>query len=261
MRAVVLILVAACGNTSDPPFEPGEVTLPPLDGGLDYQLGGAYRPPPGVTVVSRDRNAPIAAGLYNLCYVNGFQIQPDEEAFWMTDHPDLILHGADGEPVIDVEWDEILIDISTPAKRTAVATIVDDWIAGCASAGYAAIEIDNLDSFSRSTGLLAEDDAVATMALFAASAQQHALAIAQKNSAELVPRRTELLTDFVVAEECNRFDECEVYLDAYGDHVLMVEYRPADFDTGCAAYPTSSIVLRDLDLSTSDAAGYVFDGC
>jgi hypothetical protein len=42
-------------------------------------------------IVSRDRTASPAAGLYNICYVNGFQIQPDEEALWLAEHPDLIL--------------------------------------------------------------------------------------------------------------------------------------------------------------------------
>ena len=56
------------------------VTLPPVGGKLDYQLGGAYPPPAGVTIVSRDRNERRRAGLYNICYVNGFQIQPDEES-------------------------------------------------------------------------------------------------------------------------------------------------------------------------------------
>src|ERR1043165_73522 len=34
---------------------PAEVTLPPVNGKVDYQLGGAYTPPTGVTIVSRDR--------------------------------------------------------------------------------------------------------------------------------------------------------------------------------------------------------------
>src|SRR5687767_9981474 len=59
----------------------GELTLPPVDAPIDYQLGGAYEPPDGVEIVSRDRGAAPASGLYNLCYVNGFQIQPDEESF------------------------------------------------------------------------------------------------------------------------------------------------------------------------------------
>ncbi|KAB2895726.1 MAG: endo alpha-1,4 polygalactosaminidase, partial [Kofleriaceae bacterium] len=199
--------------------------------------------------------------VYNICYVNGFQIQPDEEAFWTAQHPELILRDAQGQPVIDADWDEMLIDVSTPAKRQAVAAIVDEWIAGCGVAGYAAIEIDNLDSFSRSQGLLTEEDAVAAMRLFADSAHARELAVAQKNSAELVGRKADMATDFVVAEECNRYDECDVYTGAYGDHVIVIEYRQADFDAGCSGFPDLSIVLRDRDLVTQGAAGYVFAGC
>jgi len=237
------------------------IVLPPMNAGLDYQLGGPYAPPSGVTIVSRDRNAPIAAGLYNVCYVNGFQIQPDEEAFWMTEHADLILRDSAGDPVIDADWDEMLIDVSTAAKRVAVADIVGGWIRGCATAGFDAVEIDNLDSYARSGGLLREDDAVATMRLFADAAHTAGLAAAQKNSAELVSRRAAMNTDFVVAEECNRYAECDVYTESYGDLVLVIEYRRADFTAGCAAFPNLSIVLRDRDLVTPSSGAYVFDGC
>jgi len=163
--------------------------------------------------------------------------------------------------VVDPDWDEIFIDVSSPQKREAVAAIVGGWIDGCASAGYDAIEIDNLDSFSRSGGLLTEEDAVATMRLFSERAHSNSLAIAQKNSAELVERRAELGTDFAVAEECNRYDECDVYTGGYGQHVLVIEYRRQDFDAGCAAFPGLSIVLRDLELVPAGTSGYVFDDC
>ena len=68
-------------------------------------------------------------------------------------------------------------------------------------------------------------------------------------------------TDFAVAEECNVYDECDVYVGAYGDAVLVVEYTDDAFDAGCASFPQLSIVLRDLDLVTPSDAGYVFDGC
>lgn len=238
-----------------------ELRLPPVNVGLDYQLGGAYAPPEGVVIVSRDRTAAPAAGLYNICYVNGFQVQPGEESFWLDAHPDLLLRDAVGEPIIDLDWDEPLLDVSTPEKRTEVAAVVAEWIEGCAADGFDAVEIDNLDSFTRSDGLLLEDDAVATMALFAEAAHEAKLAIAQKNSAELVARRFELGTDFAVAEECNRYDECGVYVEGYDDLVFVIEYRRADFDDGCAAWPDLSIVLRDLDLTTPASDAYVYDGC
>lgn len=235
--------------------------LPPTNEGLDYQLGGAYAPSADVKIVSRDRQERTATGLYNICYVNGFQIQPNEEDFWTSQHADLILRDASGTPIIDADWNEMLIDVSTPAKRTAVAAIVETWIEGCHQAGFDAIEIDNLDSFTRSSGKLTEEDAVLAMRLFADAAHARGMAAAQKNSAELVGRKAELGTDFVVAEECNRFSECQDYEAGYGDHVLVIEYRTQDFTAGCSAFPNLSIVLRDRDLVVPASSAYVFGGC
>lgn len=244
-----------------PPDAGLALSLPPVNGGLDYQLGGPYPPPAGVDIVSRDRTEAPARGLYNICYVNGFQIQPDEVADWTTNHPDLMLRDAAGDLVIDTDWNEILIDVRTPAKRAAVAAIVGGWIRGCHAAGFDAVEIDNLDTYSRSNGLISEDDAVAMIRLLADAAHAEGMAIGQKNSAELVPRRAELDTDFAVVEECNRYDECDVFTSGYGDHVLIIEYRRSDFTAGCAAYPNLSIVLRDRNLVGPGQSGYVYDGC
>ncbi len=241
--------------------EPGMVALPPADGGLDYQLGGGYEPPAGVMIVSRDRNDTPAAGLYNICYVNGFQAQPDEESFWLDQHPDLVLRDGNGDPVIDQDWDEMLLDTSTDAKRTALAEIVGGWIAQCGTDGFDAVEIDNLDSYSRSMDLLSQDDAVAYMALLSDAAHQHGMAIAQKNSTEILDRHDEMGTDFAVAEECSTWDECADYVDVYGDAVLMIEYVEGDFANGCAQYPDHSIVLRDVNLTTPGNGSYVYDGC
>ena len=237
------------------------LSLPPANGTLDYQLGGAYPPPTGVTVVSRDRLESPAAGIYNICYVNGFQIQPGDESWWLDNHPTLVLRDQNGNPIIDQDWDEMLLDVGSPDKRDAIAAIVGDWIAGCGSDDFDAVEIDNLDSYSRSQGLLIQDDAVAFMTLLSARAHAEGLAIAQKNSTELLPRKAELGTDFAVAEECNRYDECQDYVDVYGDLVFVIEYRTQDFDKGCSGFPNLSIVLRDLDLVTPGDGGYVYDAC
>jgi hypothetical protein len=283
MRCALLVLcgfcVAGCGSTApgapgdasagspDGPTVPGDGSagatprLPPLNAAFDYQLGGAYAPPAGVAIVSRDRTAAIAPGVYNICYVNGFQIQPDEAAVWQSQHAELILRTANGAPVIDAEWNEMLIDVSTPAKRTQVAAIAGEWIAGCQRAGFDAVEIDNLDSYTRSKGLLSQDNAVAMMRVMADAAHAAGLAIAQKNSTDLVVRKAELGTDFAVAEQCDEFSECDTYRAGYGDHVLVIEYARTAFDAGCAAFPALSIVLRDLELVPPGDPGYVYQGC
>jgi hypothetical protein len=252
------------GAGSDPGSDAGQVNhasgaLPPVNASFDYQLGGAYTPPDGVKIVSRDRTEHPASGLYNICYINGFQIQPGEESMWSS--KDLVLRDSGGDPVVDEDWGETLIDVSTPEKRTAVAGVIGGWIQGCKDDGFDAVEIDNLDSYSRSSGLLSEDDAVATIALFADKAHAVGMPIAQKNSSELVSRKSEMKTDFAVAEECNRYSECDAYTSGYGDHVLVIEYRQSDFTKGCSDFPNLSIVLRDVDLVTPSDSAYVYDGC
>src|SRR6478752_6055605 len=238
-----------------------ELRLPEANAPFDYQLGGGYTPAAGVKIVTRDREDVPAPGLYNICYVNGFQTQPQDNERWLADHADLVLHDSGGDPVIDEDWGEYLLDTSTETKRAALSQIVGAWIIKCADDGFDAVEIDNLDSYSRSSGLLDEDGNVSFMASLSAVAHAHGLAIGQKNSAELVPRASELGTDFAVAEECNRYSECDAYTAHYGAHVLSIEYRRQDFDKGCQAFPELSIVLRDLDLTTPTSSKYVFDGC
>jgi hypothetical protein len=138
---------------------------------------------------------------------------------------------------------------------------VGEWIAGCAAAGFDAVEIDNLDSYSRSDGLLTQDQNVAFMSLLSALAHASGLAIAQKNSVELLGEIGTMGTDFAIAEECNRWNECGDYQSAYGDLVFVIEYRQQDFDTGCADFEELSIVLRDLDVTTPSSASYVYDAC
>ncbi len=246
-----------------PGTDAGEVTLalPPANGGLDYQLGEAYPPPAGVTVVSRDREASPAPGVYTICYVNGFQTQPGERAFWLDDNPDLVLRDGSGNPVIDPDWDEIILDVTTPEKRSRLAAIVGGWIDGCADDGFDAVEIDNLDTYSRSGGRVSQDDAVTFMRMLSDRAHARGLPIAQKNSAEVLPRRADMGTDFAVAEECNRFNECGDFTAVYGDQVYVIEYRRGDFDNGCRDFPELSIVLRDLPLVGPSSGGYVYDGC
>ncbi len=239
----------------------GGVKLPPANGSYDYQIGGAYPPPAGVKVVSRDRGDAPAAGIYNICYVNGFQAQESDNAFWLDQHADLVLRDAQGKPVIDADWNEMLLDTSTAQKRQGLADIVGGWIQGCAADGFDAIEIDNLDSYSRSGARLTQVNNVAFMKLLSDVGHKAGLAMGQKNSTELLDSRDAMGTDFTVAEECNRYSECGDYQAAYGDLVFIIEYRDQDFDAGCKDFPGLSIVRRDVNVSKPGSAAYVYKGC
>lgn len=272
----VAAVVAGCGAAA--PSEPGGAPVPtagpgsgdgaarvvPLPAGrFDYQIGGAYPPAPGVAVVARDRRDRPAPGTYSVCYVNAFQTQPAETAWWRSAHPELLLRTAGGELVGDPDWPgEVLLDVSTPARRTAVAGIVGGWIDGCAAAGFRAVEPDNLDSWTRSGGRLTRADALATATLLAARAHAAGLAIGQKNAAELGSAGRAAGLDFAVAEECEPNAECDAYTGAYGRAVVEVEYTERGFRAACAARAGRvAVVLRDRDVAPAGAAGHRSEWC
>ncbi|KUL22743.1 endo alpha-1,4 polygalactosaminidase [Actinoplanes awajinensis] len=236
---------------------------PPANATFDYQIGGAYTPPSGVTVVSRDREATPAPGVYTICYVNAFQAQPGAESWWKTNHPDLLLHDAAGDLVIDEDWNEIMLDFSTPAKRTALTGVVGAWIDACATRGFKAIESDNLDSYTRSKGLLTQAQAIAYATALNSRAHAKGLAAGQKNTADLSSANAKKAGfDFAVAEECADWDECDAYTASYGNNVIVIEYSRAGFTKACKAYAgTLSIVLRDVDVTTPGSKSYVYEAC
>ncbi len=237
------------------------VQMPTPNADFDYEIGGAYPPPNSVAIVSRDRHDPPASGRYSICYVNGFQAQPEDEDWWLANHPTLVLHDAADQPMKDTEWNELILDISTQDKRTELGAIVGDWVDGCGRSGFEAVEVDNLDSYTRSQGLLSEEDAVDFARILSDRAHAANLAIGQKNASDLVTRRSAMGTDFAVVEGCNRYRECDRYTEGYGTSVFVIEYRRTDFDRGCRDWPGLSIVLRDRDVLPAEAEGHVRDSC
>jgi Glycoside-hydrolase family GH114 len=234
-------------------------TPPPVHAGFDYQIGGAYTPPSGVTVVSRDHDASPAAGLYNICYVNAFQAQPGAEGTWDAD---LLLRDSNGNVVYDEDWGEALLDVGTDAKRQRIADKVGSWIDGCRDKGFKAVEPDNYDSYTRSGNRLNAAQAQAFIKLLSARAHTDGLAIAQKNTPELAGNRTANGLDFAIAEECGNYDECDSYTAAFGNHVIDIEYSANGMSKACSGWGASlSIVRRDVDVSVPGDSGYVRKTC
>ena len=266
MRLIAVLVVCAlggCSGTVAATPSPGW-QAPPAGAVFDYQIGGAYPPAAAVGVVDRDRAAAPVPGRYNICYVNAFQTQPAENAWWEANHPTLPLKDAGGRHVEDPDWPgERLLDIADPARREELAAIVGGWFADCAARGYQAVEPDNLDSWTRSSGLLSRDDAVAYARLLVREAHAHGLAVAQKNTPEL--SAAGIGFDFAVAEECAVYDECGEYTAAYGDRVYEIEYT----DNGSDAYRAAcadhgarvSVILRDRDVTPAGDEAYHYEYC
>ena len=259
-----VLLLGGCAAPAPGPTPSVAPALPPVGAGLDYQLGGVYDPPAGVGIVVRDSTESPAADLYSVCYLNGFQTQPADSERVLADSPELILTDG-GRPVRDENWpDEFLYDTSTAESRAGIAAVLLPAITTCASDGFDAVEIDNLDSYTRSAGRLTVDDNRALAGLLVAGAHAAGLAIGQKNAAELAAGLAGTF-DFAVAEECDRWQECGLYTAAYGDRVLAIEYADdlrVDFAAACAVpHRPRSMILRDRDLVAAGAPGYVYDRC
>lgn len=223
-------------------------TVPDVD--WDYQIGGSFDPAAAVDIVARDRADDPLSGAYNVCYVNAFQTQPNERRFWRGDPSRwrLVLK-RDGRAVVDGAWGEWLLDTRSAAKPRALADIVDRWMTRCARDGFDGVELDNLDSWG-SRRLISRADNRAFAKILTRRGQAAGLAVAQKNWAELATAGPALGFDFAVAEECGRYRECGAYAAAYGDRVLVAEYRRKDFRRACTRWGDRlSIVLRDRAVS------------
>lgn len=247
---------------------------PPVDEQFDYQIGGEYDPPAGVSVVARDwfLGQPLPGG-YSICYVNAFQTQDDEEG---VDRPDersnwpeeLVLTELGDDP----NWGgEYLVDISIPERRAAALDHLVPMIDTCASKGFDAVEFDNLDSWTRfdDTDLEAQvpfgqDEAVAFAEMLADHTHSLGLAVGQKNTPQLGAAASLGVVgfDFAIAEECGYYDECAAYTDVFGDDVLVIEYTDEGFDRACAAVGAEvSVVRRDVDVTAPSSDTYVYDSC
>ncbi|NUU12362.1 endo alpha-1,4 polygalactosaminidase [Curtobacterium pusillum] len=239
----------------------------PTSGIPDYQLGGAYAPPAGVTIVERDSTERPASGTYSICYVNGFQTQPGAAGAWLDDHPSAVLRDDDGKPVSDPGWpDEMLLDTSTASARAQIVAVLTVSVARCAARGFEAVEFDNLDSWTRSDGALTRADNLALARSLVDAGHDHGLAVGQKNTPQLgVSGRKSTGFDFVVAEECVEYRECSAYTKAYGEHVIDIEYsdtigRP--WSSVCADDDRPAMtILRDRELVTPSDDDHVFEHC
>ena len=271
---VVAALAALASLTACADGSPASAPqLPPTSGVFDYQLGGVSdRVDSGdglveIDVVVRDATAEPLEGAYSVCYVNGFQTQPGDER-WL-DRPELLLRDAGTGPVTDPAWpDEYILDPSTADQRAGILELIGPVIDGCAADGFDAVEIDNLDTWTRFDGI-DEDGAHALAAAYVERAHRAGLAIAQKNAAEIAPvARDELGFDFAVTEECGAWAECAAYTEVYGDHVLQIEYPDSLADSSltfaevCDQPDRAPLaILRDRDLVAAGGAEHLYDAC
>jgi hypothetical protein len=261
--AALLLLVASC-SASEPEVP---VELPPSGGRFDYQIGGVYQPDARVKIVVRDRSKIPVGDRYNICYLNALQTQPDPMngslSWWKQHHGDLLVKKPDGEPMIDPEWDEGILDISTAEKRGKILDIQKKWIDDCKVSRYQAIEADNLDSHTRAGGAFDINATKEFMKAFVKHAHGKGLAVAQKNGGELGDSGKKYIGfDFAITEDCQANDECKPYADAFGDNVFQIEYTDEAFQESCTDRGGKvSIIRRDRNVVPYGHSDYVYEVC
>ncbi|MFF4704540.1 endo alpha-1,4 polygalactosaminidase [Streptomyces sp. NPDC001288] len=266
VSAVVVSSAIATMFTLPASAQAASFTLPPAGAGFDYQIGVPYDLPEGVAVVSRDWKQSPAAGAYNICYVNGFQTQKAGESGGPeTWDRNLLLKDSTGNVAMDKEWAEAFLDITTPEKRDGVAAEIAKQIDTCASKGFQGLEIDNLDSYERSGGLIQKADAEAYARILSAYAHDKGLAVGQKNALGMASDHVANGFDFAVTEECGAppldggalgEPECDMAVAAFGNLVFDVEYTDQGLGEACNVSGIS-VVRRDRAVLAPGGTGEV----
>jgi hypothetical protein len=257
---------------STPAASGPEASLPPTTGVFDYQLGGASSrvgtPSRQPTVVVRDASVTPLAGAYSVCYVNGFQTQPGEAAFWRA-RAHLLVKDSNGRPRVDPVWpDEYILDPTSAAQRAEILRIVGPTLSRCAQRGFRAVELDNLDTFTRIKGV-PKTGALELAAAYVRLAHSQGLAVAQKNTPGLgAAGKRSIGFDFAIAESCAAYRECGAYRAVYGAHVLQIEYpgelsaQRRTFAQACADRDRSPLtILRDRPLAPAGQRGHLYRSC
>ena len=160
-----------------------------------------------------------AQGRHVVCYINAgawenWRTDADEYPAAVKGKP---LDGWPGERWLDIRR----IDVLGP--------IISDRLDICAAKGFDAVEFDNVDGYSNSTGfLLTADDQLAFDRWLADDAHAHGLGVGLKNTLSLADQ-LEPRFDFAILEQCFQYRECNLvqpFLSA-DKPVLDVEYKLA----------------------------------
>ena len=136
------------------------------------------------------------------------------------------------------------------------------YIGRCAKLGYRAVELDNLDTFTRSGGLLTYSANRAYARLLILAGHKRGLAMAQKNTPDQSKSLKAAGFDFAIAEVCQVYGECAEYTAVYRTEVFEIEYTYKAYQAACKARGARlSVIQRDRDVVPRGTAGYAYRSC
>ena len=244
--AAVVLTGTACSADASPAAgatTTAAVTPPPVKAGFDYQIGSAYTPPAGVKVVSRDHDAQPAAGPLQHLLRQRFPGAARRRGEWDSD---LLLRDANGNVVIDEDWNEALLDLRTADKRDRVAAKVEP---GSTTAPARATR--------RRAGQLRQLHPVEEPADRRPGPGLHppALRPRAQRRASRSRRRTPPSWPATPGQRpglrrrrgMRTADECGDFTSAFGNHVIVIEYTDSGLKA-CSGWSTLSVVQRDVDV-------------
>lgn len=170
----------------------------------------------GVTLNSAAVAAIHQQGDHAVCYVDAGTWEnwrPDAGAY-----PASVLglsNGWPGERWVDIRATSVLLPI------------IEARVAKCVSAGFDAVDFDNVDGYTNDTGFpLTAADQLAFDTDLAAIAHGDGLSVALKNDLGQLSQLQGLF-DFAVNEQCAQYNECNAYASwtSAGKAVIEIEYR------------------------------------
>lgn len=129
-------------------------------------------------------------------------------------------------------------------------TIMGKRLDMCKSKGFDAVEFDNVDGYTNSTGFpLVSSDQLTYNTMLASEAHTRGLSAALKNDINQLSQLAPVF-DFAINEQCNQYNECGGYTSFVNNNkaVFNIEYQalPSSF---CPAMNTASINAYKMPLN------------
>lgn len=182
----------------------------------------------GTTLNTAAVSAIHAVGGHAVCYVDAGTWEnwrPDA-----SEYPSDVLgnkNGWPGERWVDIRQTSVLLPI------------MEQRVAKCVSAGFDAVEFDNVDGYTNDTGFpLTFAEQITFNTDLADIAHSDGLSVGLKNDIGQLAQ-LEGLFDFAINEQCEQYRECSSYDSwiAAGKEVLEVEYKvqPSKFCPAAAS--------------------------
>ncbi len=159
-----------------------------------------------------------AQGKHVVCYI--------DVGSWEPGRPDAASFPASVKGAKMQGWDEYWFDIRSDLLKAPISARFDM----CKSKGFDAIEPDNIDGYSNSTGFpLTYQDQINYNRWLAAQAHSRGMSILLKNDGDQAVDLWQNF-DFALNEECYQYSECgylQTYFTANNKDAIEVEYTVA----------------------------------